>query len=241
MRNNARERSRGSGRCGNGRRQHQRRLLDEARGRTDRMPPLPALLPYAPGPPGPLLRQAGARGRRGHGADRLRPLDRLLRRSDREEAAEPLPARLLGPLVRHGGLQPRLLLLPEPRHFQEPRSRAPEFRCDAGDDRPRRGAAGLRQRRLHLQRPGHLHGIRARHGGRLPRERDQERRGDRGLRLRGAAQAPLCRHGRRECRSQGLHRALLREALRRLARAGARDAQISDPRDRACGPRSRRC
>ena len=47
----------------------------------------------------------------------------------------------------------------------------------------------------------------------------QERRRHRGLRLRGAAQAPLRRHGRGERRPQGLHRALLREALRRLAQA----------------------
>ena len=37
----------------------------------------------------------------------LRPLERLLRRSDREEAAQPLPARHRGPVVRHGRLQPR--------------------------------------------------------------------------------------------------------------------------------------
>ena len=42
------------------------------------------------------------------GAHDLRPLERLLRRSDREEAAQPLPARHVGALVRHGRLQPRL-------------------------------------------------------------------------------------------------------------------------------------
>ena len=45
--------------------------------------------------------------RRCHPANHLRPVVGLLRRSDREEAAQPLPARLAGPVVRHGGLQPR--------------------------------------------------------------------------------------------------------------------------------------
>ncbi len=65
----------------------------------------------------------------------------------------------------------------------------------------------------------------------LPGARHQERRGDRGLHLRRAAQAPVRRDGRGQRRSQGLHRALLREALRGQARAGARDAEISRPRD----------
>ena len=63
---------------------------------------------------GALLRAPRARGRRGHGAHGLRPIDRILRRSDREEAAEPFPARLGGAVVRHRGLQPRLLVLSEP-------------------------------------------------------------------------------------------------------------------------------
>ncbi len=107
------------------------------------MPALPAFLPYASGPARPLLRAARPRGRRGHGAHRLRPLDRLLRRSDREEAAQSLPAGLLGAVVRHGGLQPRLRLLPEPGHFQEPRSRAPELlsRCRRRSRAPRSGWA----------------------------------------------------------------------------------------------------
>ena len=179
-----------SGRARHGRRKlRQRRILDEARGRADRVPPLPALLPYAGRPARPLLRAPRARGRRGHGAHRLRPLDRLLRRSDREEAAQPLPAGLVGAVVRHGRLQPRLRLLPELGHLQEPRDGAPQRGRHARHDRARRGALGVRQRRLHLQRPGHFHGIRGRHGGRLPGARDQERRGDRGLHLRRAAQA----------------------------------------------------
>ena len=55
--------------------------------------------------------------------DDLRALDRLLRRSDREEAAEPLPARHADPLVRHRRLQPRLQVLPELGHLEVARDR----------------------------------------------------------------------------------------------------------------------
>ena len=51
-------------------------------------------------------------------ADDLRPLQRLLHRPDREEAAEPLPARHARALVRHGRLQPGLQVLPELGHQQ---------------------------------------------------------------------------------------------------------------------------
>ncbi len=114
------------------RRLRQGRLLDEAGRRPDRVPRLPALLPSARRPARPVLRAARPRGRRGHGADRLRPLDRLLRRPDREEAAEPFPAGLLGAVVRHGRLQSRLRLLPELGHLQEPRDGAAEFLRPAG-------------------------------------------------------------------------------------------------------------
>ena len=45
----------------------------------------------------------------------------LLRRSDREEAAEPLPAGNPGPVVRDRRLQPGVPLLPELGHLQVPR------------------------------------------------------------------------------------------------------------------------
>ena len=61
----------------------------------------------------------------------------------------------------------------------------------------------MRQRRLHLQRPGHLHGIRARRRGRLSRAGREECRRHRRLHLRRAAQALVRGHGRGECRSQG--------------------------------------
>ena len=192
---------------------------------------MPALVQNAPGPAGLVLRAPRPRGRRGHGADGLRPVDRFLRRSDREEAAQPLPARLVGPLVRHGRLQPRLFVLPELGHLEEPRNSALERARHAGHDCARSRAAQVRERRLHLQRPGHLHGIRARHSRRLPRGRREERRGHRWLYLRRAAQAPVRGHGRGERGPQGVHRALLCQALRGFARAGAGNARLSRSRD----------
>ena len=58
-----------------------------------------------------------------HRADELRPLLRLLHRSHREEAAQPLPARHAGALLRHRRLQPRLPVLPELGHLQVARDR----------------------------------------------------------------------------------------------------------------------
>jgi pyruvate formate lyase activating enzyme len=51
------------------------------------------------------------------------PLVRILRRPDREKTAQPLSSWNAGAVFRHGGMQPLLLLLSEPRHFQEPRNR----------------------------------------------------------------------------------------------------------------------
>jgi pyruvate formate lyase activating enzyme len=70
--------------------------------------------------------RAGAGGRPGR-THLVRPVERLLRRPGGEEAAEPLPARLVGALVRHRRLQPGLQVLPELGHQQV-----------AGDRHPRR-------------------------------------------------------------------------------------------------------
>src|SRR5207253_6232415 len=53
----------------------------------------------------------------------LRPLLRLLHRSDREEAAQSLSPRHAGALLRHGRLQPDLQVLPELGHFESARAR----------------------------------------------------------------------------------------------------------------------
>ena len=78
------------------------------------------------------------RAREGDGdrAHDLRPVERLLRRPDREEAAQPLPARLGGALVRHRRLQPRVPVLPELGHLEVEGDRHARRRRLAG--RPRR-------------------------------------------------------------------------------------------------------
>ena len=57
-------------------------------------------------------------GRRRDGAHDLRPLLGLLRRPDREEAAEPFLSRHERALVRHRGLQPGVQVLPELGHLE---------------------------------------------------------------------------------------------------------------------------
>ena len=69
----------------------------------------------------------------------LRPFERLLRRSGREEAAQPLPARVVGAVVRHRRLQPRLPVLPELGHLQVEGDRHARRRRVARGDR--RGGA----------------------------------------------------------------------------------------------------
>ena len=61
---------------------------------------------------------------------------------DREEAAQPLPARQRGPVLRHRGLQPRLQVLPELGHQQVARDGHADGRGE-----PRRDRGGRRSRR----------------------------------------------------------------------------------------------
>ncbi len=106
--------------------------------------------------------------------------------------------------------------------------------------RPRGRGARLPQRRVHLQRPGDLPRVRDRRGPRLSRARHQDRRGHGRLReARGAARI-LRRDGRRQRRPEGLHRALLPEALQRPPGARARHAPLPPARDPASGSRSPR-
>ena len=84
---------------------------------------------------GRLLR-AGTHRRPGR-AHELRPVERVLHRPDREEAAQPLPARHLGALVRDRRVQPGLPLLPELGHLE----------VEGGRPHGRRGAAGVDRRR----------------------------------------------------------------------------------------------
>jgi len=137
------------------------------------------------------------------------------RRSDREEAAQSLSA-WLGRCCRSGTAGCNLACsfcqnwdISKSREVARLSAQAaPETIARAGR------AAGLRQRCLHLQRSGHLPGICTRRCRRLSRARREKRRGHRRLHLRGAAQALVRWHGRSECRSERLHRTLLRQALR---------------------------
>src|SRR6266545_7317233 len=72
---------------------------------------LPAGVPAARGAARPVLHPGP--GRRPGGVHLVRSVQRVLPRPGGEEAAEPLPAGVLGALLRHRRLQPGLQLLPE--------------------------------------------------------------------------------------------------------------------------------
>ena len=141
----------------------------------------------------------------------LRPLDRLRGRPDREEAARALPAGLDRAVVRHGGVLPRVLLLPELGHLRRATTSArPTIASPPSASwrsRPRARRAG---RRLHVQRPDHLGGVR--HRRREGGARGRPLHGVRDERLRGARRARrhLSPHGRDERGPEGVHRGLLR-------------------------------
>src|SRR5450759_5561050 len=91
-------------------------LVAYARGRQDAVRPVSARLPPARGPAWPVL-CAHAPGR-ADAAHHLWALLRLLRRSDREKAAEPVLSGIECALLRHRRLQPRLQVLPELGYLQ---------------------------------------------------------------------------------------------------------------------------
>ena len=187
---------------------------------------VPAPLRAARGAARALLR-AGAKPRRDR-AIYVWPFERFLRGPDREEAAEPFPARHAGAVVRHGRLQPCLQVLPELGHEQVARNghacrlRVPRRTC-VGGARPR-----LCQCRLHLQRSDSLHGVRDRRRAGLSRGGREDRRGDRRLHVRGASRRFLSVDRRRQRRPEGIHRALLSQGLRIGTRAGARYARLPE-------------
>ena len=82
------------------------------------------------------------RSRRRDGADDLRPVERVRARSDREEAAQPLPSGHERAVVRHRRLQPRVQVLPELGHLEVARD-GPARRRGA---RPRRSRARPQRR-----------------------------------------------------------------------------------------------
>ena len=130
------------------------------------------------------------------------------------------------------GLQPRVQVLPELGHLEVARDGHADGRGVAGGDRRDGGGDRLQERRVHLQRSGHLRRVRDGHRGCLPRAGRQDRRRDGGLHRRRRAARVLREDGRRQRRPQGLHRRVLREALRRAPAAGARHARLPEARDR---------
>ena len=183
---------------------------------------LPAGVPLARGSARLLLRPRQAAGcRRAHD---VWPLERLLHRSDREEAPGPFPARQRGPELRHGRLQSGLSLLPELGHLQVPRvgharrHRLP--RRHRGD----RGANRLPERRLHLQRPGHLPRVRHRRGRGVPRAGHPYRGRHGRLRQARCGSGAVRGHGCRERGPQGVRRGDVSDGLLRAPGTGARDA-----------------
>ena len=124
--------------------------------------------------------RAGRPGR----PDDLRPLQRLLRRPDREEAAQPLPARHAGPVLRHGGLQPGLQVLPELGHLQVARDGHPGRRRLARRHRRGRRRLGCRSVAFTYNDPVIFHEYAIDVAAGLPGPGRQDRRGDRRLHLR---------------------------------------------------------
>ena len=136
------------------------------------------------------------------------------------------------PVVRHRRLQPRLQVLPELGHLEVARGRAAERDRHARGDRRGRAAARLPERRLHLQRPGHLGRVRDRDGPGLPRGGDQDGRRHGGLHHARGARAVLRGDGRGQRRPQGVHRGVLPPRHLFAPPAGARHARLAQARDR---------
>ncbi len=110
---------------------------------------------------------------------------------------KPLPSWQRGAGVRDGRLQPGLPLLPKLGHLEIPRDRHPVRRGRPRGTGPCRSVAGVPQRRLHLQRPSHLHGVRHRCGPGLPRAGHQVGGDHRRLHATAATGRVLPAHGTR--------------------------------------------
>ena len=125
----------------------------------------------------------GSAGRRDR-AHHVRSVERVLRRPDREEAAQPLPSGIGGLLLRYCGLQPGMPVLPELGHLQVEGDRHARRRGIARSHRPSGCRARLPQRGVHLQRSDDLPGVRHRCRRCLPRGRRRRGGRDRRLHLR---------------------------------------------------------
>ena len=188
---------------------------------------VPARLPHARRPARPVLRAR----RRGRPREvlQLRPLERLLRRPDREKAAQPF---LPGSAVLSFGTAGCNLACKFCQNWDISKSREMDTLADRASSR---GARRGRQRlgcpaspsrtttRCFMEYAIDVAGAAA--------SAASERRGHGRLHVRRAARGVLPAHGRRQHRPQGLHRGLLPQGLRRQLGAGARDARVRASRD----------
>ena len=99
----------------------------------------------------------------------------------------------------------------------------------------RGGVARRPQRRVHLQRPGDLHGVRHGRRRRVPRARHRRGRRHRRLHVPRAAPRVLRAPRRGERRPEGVHRGLLRPHVRRAPRGRARHPRVPRARDERVG------
>ena len=137
-------------------------LLARAARRAHPVRRLSARVQAARGTAGPVFRSGAAKP--SDRFDELRPVERVLHRPDREEAAEPLPPGDADPVVRDGGMQPVLPILPKLGHLQVARDRPARRRGEPREARARGQGARLQQHRVHVQRPRRVPRVRDRHG-----------------------------------------------------------------------------
>ena len=163
----------------------------------------------------------------------LRAPDRLRDRSDREEAALPLPARLADPLVRHARLHARLPLLPELDAQPSRQRRGGDPLGAARGGRRARDRQGDTLDRLHLQRADESSASTSWMSRALARQAGLRNVAvTNGYVTETARARDLRRTRRRECRSESLQRGVLP-----ARRAGPRSSRSST---RSSGSRARR-
>ena len=147
-----------------------------------------------------------------------------------------------GAVVRHGGLQPGLQVLPELGHEQVARDGHARRLGLPGGARGDGAAARLRQRRVHLQRSDHLPGVRDRRRGRPATKR--------ACSTVAVTAGYICPEPRAEFfASMDAANVDLKAFTERFYRkicggrlaAGARHARVPEARDDASGSRSPRC
>ena len=182
------------------------------------------------------------RGRRRDRAHHVWPLVRVLRRPDREEAAQPLPARLAGAVVRHRRLQPGCRFC---QNWDISKRREIDTLADAAAPgaarRGRRERLGCRVVAFTYNDPVIFMEYAMDVADACRAARDQDGRGDRRIHEPRAARGVLPAHRRREHRPEGVHREVLREGARSPAWTRCWPHWTTCGTRPTCGWRSRRC